>query len=157
MIEEDYLMRLVRRFASALARISGLKNAQQYPEALEAIDQAYQDLFGVNSKFVFVLSEKDLLALMQSGGALDADKAVIMAGLLVEEAETQERQGRPEESRPRYRKALNLLLEAVRSGRETSFPDLRARIEGLMLRLSVERTPEIEALLSQYKGNKEEA
>jgi hypothetical protein len=157
MIEEDYLMRLIRRFASALVQISGLKNAEHYPQALEAVDQTYQDLFGVNSKFVFVLSEKDLLALMQSGRALDADKAVIMAGLLNEEAEIQERQGRPEESWPRYRKALNLLLEVVRSGRETSIPDLRARIEGLILKLSDERTPEIEAMLSQYKRNKEEA
>lgn len=142
MIQEDYLMRLIRRFASALARILGLKNALQYPQALEAIDQAYQELFGVNSRFVFVLSEKDLLALMQSGGVLDADKAVIMAGLLKEEAEIHERLCRPEESRPRYQKGLNLLLEAFLSGHETSFPDLGSRIESLIGKIPDDEMPE---------------
>ncbi len=145
MIREDYLIRLVRRFTSALAQILGLKNAEQYPEALETIDQAYQELFGVNSRFIFVLSEKDLLALMMSGGVLDADKAVVMGSLLRVEAEIYESQGRPEESRPRYLKALNLLLEAFFSGRETSFPDPPApglRIEDLIGKIPEDEIPE---------------
>ena len=142
MIKEDYLIRLIRQFTSALARILGLKNALQYPQALEAIDQGYQELFGVNSRFVFILSEKDLLALMKSGRALDADKAIVMAGLLKEEAECYERQDLPEESRPRNLKALNLLLEAFLSGRETSFPDLGAQIEGLVAKCPESEFPE---------------
>jgi hypothetical protein len=142
MIREDYLIRLVRQFTSALARVLGLKNALQYPQALEAIDQAYQELFGVNSRFVFIVSEKDLLGLMKSGRALDADKAIVMAGLLREEAECYEKQGRQEESRPRHLKALNLLLEAFLSGRETSFPDLGAQIQGLVAKRPEGELPE---------------
>jgi tetratricopeptide (TPR) repeat protein len=153
MIEEDYLIRLIRRFTSALARILGLKNALQYPQALEAIDQAYQELFGVNSRFVLILSEKDLLGLMKSGRALDPDKAIVMAGLLKEEAECYERQGRQEESRPRYLKALNLLLEAFLSGRETSFPDLGSRIEELAVKLREEGlSVEARERLSQFRN-----
>jgi len=153
MIKEDYLIRLIRQFTSALARILGLKNALQYPQALEAIDQAYQELFGVNSRFVLILSEKDLLGLMKSGRALDADKAIVMAGLLREEAECYEKQGRPEESRPRYLKALNLLLEAFLSGRETSFPDLGSRIEELAVKLREEGlSVEARERLSQFRN-----
>ncbi len=153
MIEEDYLVRLIRQFTSALARIPGFKNALQYPQALEAIDQAYQELFGVNSRFVLILSEKDLLGLMKSGRALDADKAIVMAGLLREEAECYERQGRPEESRPRNLKALNLLLEAFLSGRETSFPDLGSRIEELAVKLREEGlSVEARERLSQFRN-----
>jgi len=153
MIREDYLIRLIRQFTSALARILGLKNALQYPQALEAIDQAYQELFGVNSRFVLILSEKDLLGLMKSGRALDADKAIVMAGLLREEAECYERQGRQEESRPRYLKALNLLLEAFLSGRETSFPDLGSRIEELAVKLREEGlSVEARERLSQFRN-----
>lgn len=156
MIKEDYLMRLVRRFTSALARIAGLKTSEQYPQALEAIDQAYQEIFGVNSQFVFVLSEKDLVNLMKTGGTLDPDKAIVMAGLLKEEAECYERQHRGKESRPRYLKAVNLLLEAFFSGRETSFPNLNEKIEGLAGKLKEEGlAPETrDRLLRFRKGPK---
>lgn len=144
-------MRLVRRFTSALARIMALKTTEQYPEALEAVDQAYQELFGVNSQFIIVLSEKDLLALMQSGGGLDPDKAIVMAGLLKVEAEIYERQNRGEESQPRNRKALNLLLEAALSGRETSFPDLNTRIEELIGKIPEGDMPEVtKERIAQY-------
>jgi hypothetical protein len=138
MLKEDYLMRLVRQFTSTLARIVGLKKAEQYPQALEAINQAYQEIFGVNSRFVYVLSEQDLLRLMESGGTLDPDKAIVMAGLLTEEAECYERQNQLNECRPRHLKALSLLLEASFSGRETSFPDLPEKIEGLVGKLKEE-------------------
>lgn len=138
MIKEDYLLRLIRQFTSALARITGFKTSEQYPQALEAIDKAYQDLFGVNSKFVLVLAEKDLLHLLETGGTLDPDKAIAMAGLLKEEAECFERQDQPKESRPRHLKALSLLLAASSSGRETSFPNLREKIEELTEKLKGE-------------------
>jgi hypothetical protein len=90
---------------------------------------------------------------MKSGRALDADKAIVMAGLLREEAECYERQGLPEESRPRYLKALNLLLEAFLSGRETSFPDLGSRIEELAVKLREEGlSVEARERLSQFRN-----
>ena len=47
MFSEDYILRMIRMATAALAQIIGLKKAGQYQQALQAIDQALEEVISV--------------------------------------------------------------------------------------------------------------
>jgi len=113
----DYIMRLIEQFFRALAGILLKKNKQQYTGALSEIASVYQNLLGLDSRQVRSLSYEELIEWLKIGGRFDAEKCLILATLLKEEAEIQELAGRPMDDglHAETVKAFLLLREALLS------------------------------------------
>jgi tetratricopeptide (TPR) repeat protein len=110
MIERDYLMRMMAQLAAVLARVLGAKNARNYAEALQIVQDAYGELFGVQSELVEQMDAATLALLLS-----DWEKIKGLASLLREEGDVLLLQGKQEKGCEKYEKALALYQEAVRS------------------------------------------
>jgi len=107
MIERDYLMRLFQQLANVLARIMRAREQEKYDDAQDAIDEAYGELFGLNETLVGVMSAESLAQLLGDG-----EKTKALARLLKEEGELCELQDDPTQAALKYKKSLELYLEA---------------------------------------------
>ena len=107
MIERDYLMRMMQQLANVLARIMRAREQEKYDEAQDAIDGAYGELFGLNATLLDVMSAESLAQLLG-----DREKTKSLARLFKEEAELRELQDDPTQATIKYKKSLELYLEA---------------------------------------------
>jgi len=109
----DYLKRMIEQFGEFLLGIKRLAEGEQYAEALEAIDAAFKESLGMDSKFIND-APVDYLVLMTSVGRVgDVDKTMVLADLLNAEAEVYEMQGDYTQSNRRYQVALEVLTTVV--------------------------------------------
>jgi len=151
MINKDYILRLIEQFAKVLAKILKLIMNQQHPEALKTIDQTFQHLFGFNSKFINSISDDDLIEMMKSGEALDADKCIMIALLLKAEGDVYDAQSNLDESYDRYLRSLLLLLEAFSADSDANLSTHYSEIGTIINKLQDEELPdEIKSKLLRY-------
>ena len=89
MIRRDYILRMIEEFVRALVRMRGLRKAERWGEAVQAVDLEFKKLLDGGADSVMQLSEKELLArLSQADGTADMrEKAFIVAALLSEAGE----------------------------------------------------------------------
>jgi hypothetical protein len=111
-IREDYLMRLIRQVAQALARMVSRRAAADPAGALAAADAAY-DALGVPREMCDVVDTPTLVETLRH-----PDKIRAMARLSWEEGHTYKAMGDPLTAFSRYRRALELFLEARAAGQE---------------------------------------
>ena len=111
MYREDYILRIIREAGEALRRILGLREAGDCAAAQLHIDRAYSGLLGLSSAVAGKMHSADLLRLLSFAGKADGERVKVLAQLLKVEGDVRALQGRTEESRDRYLKALDLLLE----------------------------------------------
>lgn len=154
MFREDYILRIVRQATQILARILGLRQTHQYPEALALIDEMFAEFFGLRSVIVNHLSERDLIAMAAVGQEVDTGRLLILAELLKAEGDIHADQGSTAESYSRYLKSLNLFLEIARLAKTTELPEEFSKIESIADQLKTTGLP-VEtqaALLSYYEA-----
>ena len=106
MYREDWLHRLIRQFAEALARIAGLRKAGDYQAARAAADRLYEEL-GIPRELVDVVDTPTLASMLGR-----ADKMRAAAMLLWEEGHIVKATGDPVHAHLKYRRAHELFLEA---------------------------------------------
>jgi len=106
MYREDYLMRMIRQLAEALARIAGLRKAGDLRQALDAVDRLYDEL-GIPRELVDVVDTPTLAGML---GRPDKIRAAAM--LLWEEGHLYKAKGDPLAAFAKYRRAHELFLEA---------------------------------------------
>jgi hypothetical protein len=102
----DFLERLIQQIAEAIARIAGLSRQGRSDEALVVVDQTYRGL-GVDPEALRRLDSRSLAMLHGPPEKLRA-----LARLCELEAEILEKLGRQSAARERWRRALELVLEA---------------------------------------------
>ncbi len=88
MLRDDYVMRMVRQLAAAIARIAGLRNIGRDEEALAEIERVWGELFGLPPGLLDSMSPEALEAFL---GA--PEKTRLVAELLRHEADLLERRG----------------------------------------------------------------
>lgn len=106
MIREDYLIRMIRQIAEALARMAARRSSGQLEQAMREGDAAY-DLLGVPRELCEVVDTPTLAGMLR-----DPDKIRAMARLSWEEGRILEGKGDPLAGFARTRRALELFLEA---------------------------------------------
>lgn len=136
MIRNDYLMRLIEQFTQALAIALGFKRAKEYPKALSVIRNTLQQVFGVDAGFIDAIHEEDLLILLKSTGAIDPDRAVMIAALEKLAGEIYEAQGLEEEAYYAYLKSLTLYLEVLLSDGDALLKDYIPEIDSLLAKFT---------------------
>lgn len=136
MFRNDYVMRMIEQFGNALGVMLGLKRELKPQEALELLEQTYKRLFGLNPNLIRALSERDLTDLLNRQGEATAEKMLVIAGLMKEEASLSAMLDRPDAGRRLGLKSLNLTLMAARDNTAVPWLDIRGQVEELLELLS---------------------
>lgn len=103
----DYLMRLIRQLVDFIARISGYNRSGEHDKALVEAARAWEDLLDVPRELVDVTDTPTLAAMLR-----EPQKMRAAAQLLIEEGKAFAGKRDPMTASLRYRKALELYLEA---------------------------------------------
>jgi hypothetical protein len=106
MFREDYIMRLVRQVAEVLARMVNRRAAGDHRAAIQQADELY-DTLGVPREMCDVVDTPTLAASLRH-----PDKMRALARISWEEGHAHKALGDPLTAFARYRRALELLLEA---------------------------------------------
>jgi len=137
MIRRDYILRMIEELAEALARIRSLKHGRRWAEAGDELDAEFKKLVGNGAQAVAQLSETELLARVMQGGPthLVRDKTLMLLTLLTEAGDVAAAEGREDESRECYLKALHLLLDVLARNEAFECPGFVPKVETLVVAL----------------------
>jgi tetratricopeptide (TPR) repeat protein len=136
MFSDDYILKIIRQATAVFAKIIGLKNAEQYREALQVIDQTLEQLIGLDVEIIRLLDDESLYTLLMKEDVLDLEKLGFIADLFKEEGDIHKLQGQIEESINCYIRSLNYSL-IVGINSETSHPiELSQKIDELLQKLA---------------------
>jgi hypothetical protein len=113
LFSEDFILRMIRLATAALAQIIGLKKSGQYLQALQAVDQALEEVLGLKADLIRAMDDESLLSALTQQNRLDTDRLIILADLFTEEADILSRQGKPAASQASALRALNFYLDVV--------------------------------------------
>lgn len=141
MLTEDYLIRMINQAIAALATIAGLKKAGQHREALQAVDQAVEQLLGLRAELVKQMDEQSLLAALTPGSKLDTRRLALIADLFAEQGEIFAAMGRVVASKDSFQRALNFKLEVALSETAEANEELPEKIDFLVGNLVVADLP----------------
>ena len=136
MLSEDYLIRMIRQVAAVIAKIIGLKMAGQYQEALQAIDQALEQLLGMDADLVKLLDDESIYKVITINELLDLERLGIIADLFTEEGDILKLQKQKPESDNCYFRSLNYYL-MMSMNKDPSQPNaLSPKIDELIQKLT---------------------
>ena len=136
-------MRMITQAIAALLKIMGLRQAGQFEQAQEAIDQTLEGLLGLKADLIKRLDDEALLRAVTLNDQVDVRRLEIISDLFCEQGEVYAAQGKMTESRESYRRALFGYLEtglASESGQMD--PELNQKINSLLSILNVENLSE---------------
>ncbi len=145
MYTEDFILRMINQAMAVLLQVLGFKRAGQRQEALQAIDQALEMLLGLRASLLRQLDEAKILQMLTAQGELDIDRLALLADIYYEEGEIQAAEGKADESRQAYNRALRFYLEAALDPRSGGLPgmapDKLARMAALASQIEAARLP----------------
>jgi len=143
MLRRDYILRMVEQFVQMLARMAALKNGERWDEVSGTLDEEFEKLLGEDAATVARLSEEDLrVRLMREGPTqLVREKTLMLATLLKEAGDAAAAQGRADEARDFFLKALHLLLGELGTDDVSECPAFVPKIEALVAVLRGGDTP----------------
>ena len=107
MEREDYIHRLIRQFAEALARLAGARDRGDHKKVIAEAERAWDELLGHPRAILDVIDTPTFASMLR-----DAEKMRIAAKLLVEEGKVRTASGDPVHAGICYRRAMELTLEA---------------------------------------------
>src|SRR4051794_16058380 len=84
MIRRDYILRMIEEFTQALARITSLKQAQDWQAASKQVEEEFRKLVGADPTTIAQLSETELLAKIMLAGPTQSvhDRTLMVTALL---------------------------------------------------------------------------
>jgi hypothetical protein len=136
MFENDYVMRIVKQVAEAIARMLNLSDDGDHDRALREADDAW-DLLGVPRELVAAVDTRTLAGLLRGPEGMR-----LAAELSLNEGKVLEAKRDPMNAFASYRRALELILEA--RARAPKDDDLE------LIRYLVKRVPQ-EYLPEEYR------
>lgn len=111
--DRDYILRMVREFATFLARIVRSKDGRQEEHTIADIDQAARTYVGMGLDLLEALPSEQLTLMLSIGGTLDVNRAYATGRLLAERADMAGRVGNDDLADALRAKALQLLVDAA--------------------------------------------
>jgi hypothetical protein len=107
MYREDYLMRLIQQLAEFVARVAGFNRKGEHDQALTAAARAWDELLDAPREVIAGADSAALATLLR-----DPAKIRAAAQLCHEEGRALQGKGDPVHAQLRYRRGLELVLEA---------------------------------------------
>jgi hypothetical protein len=136
MSQRDYILRIAQEFGNALAQVLYNRQIKDYAAAHKLIDEQSKQVFGMGIGFMRSVPEETLLSMLTSLDTLDTEKCWLLAILLKTEGDIFEDQGNASESYYSYSRSLNLFLEVLLLGTNSSDRNNVPEIDDLLSRLS---------------------
>jgi hypothetical protein len=112
MYTEDFIKRMIGQMVSVLLHIAHLKQARQFQQAQQAIDQSLEQLLGLRADLLKQLDDEVIFRMLTLQDHLDVERVVVIAELFKLEGDILAEQGNLAESQQSYLRALNFYLEA---------------------------------------------
>lgn len=141
MIREDYIMRMIEQLVKVLAKILFNKESENYQEAINNIESAFNNILGLDYNLISALSDKDIISLLKiskDNASLEI-KCIIIAKLLKEKAEINNLINNENLNLVYdYQKALSLFLEGILNNKNVDI-DLRSYhvdVEEIMIKIN---------------------
>jgi hypothetical protein len=106
-MREDYIMRLIKQLADAIARMAGFNRKRDWDAALAESERAWSDLLDVPRGVVEVVDTPTLASMLR-----EPEKMRAAAELLIAEARALTGKGDPLNAAVQSRRAIELYLEA---------------------------------------------
>jgi len=107
MFREDYLLRLIQQLADFVAAVAGLNRKGEHDKALVAAEQAWGKLLDAPRELIDAVDTPTLAGMLREPAKLRA-----AAQLFYEEGRALAGKGDPLHAAIRYRRAMELILEA---------------------------------------------
>jgi tetratricopeptide (TPR) repeat protein len=112
MFSEDYILRMISQAVAVLVKIAGFRQAKQYGQAQQAIDQSLEQLLGLRPDLLKQLDDEVIFRTLTLQDRLDTERVVVIAELFKAEGDLLADQNRLVESQQSYLRALSFFLEA---------------------------------------------
>ena len=135
MFTEDYLMRIISQTLAVLMYAVGLRKAGKYSEALQMIEQAFQELTGLSSNLIDQMDDASLLSMLTTSGQLDIGRLAILGDLYQEEGAIFFKLDQPVPGTFAYARALRFILELVLTDESDLSPESMLKINALVQKL----------------------
>jgi hypothetical protein len=148
---EDYLMRIINQAVGGLMIAIGLKKAGKFSEALQAIQQAIEQLTTLPANVVDQMDDSNLLSMLTGQGQLDVGRLATLADLYQEQGEILFKLDQPVQGCSAFGRALRFLLEVALS--EAAIPPTEniGKVEVLVQKIKGSDLPiETQLALSDY-------
>jgi hypothetical protein len=110
---QDYIMRLVQQIAAMLAAIIAKRRAGQIAEARQEIEATCLQTIGLPLNTVRRMPPDALAQHLLASGGNRYPRAMMLAELLIQEAEIIETQGEPQQALASYLHAFCLLFDSM--------------------------------------------
>lgn len=136
----DYFMRIIEQLGAMLAKLTAFQRAGEHAQAQGELERLCQQHAGMSLAELKGSSPEAVAARLQDGGGRRYPRAVLLAEVLVRDAQVREAAGGPAAALPGYVHAFCLLADSVGvfSLEEQAF--LRPKVQALAHRLSGLRT-----------------
>lgn len=153
MLQRDFLLKHLETFSKAIAEVLYKRKDNQLDEALRRVQATFETDGEAAELYHMPLDE--FLGHVDYMENFDAQKWVLAAELLFEEAEIHEEKGDREQSVICFIKTLHLVLEAILSDPETYRPKEIGRVENIVRRVGQANLPaSTMRLLSDFEESK---
>ena len=151
MFTEDYLMRIINQTIAALMTAIGLRKAGKNSEALQAIQQAIEQLTTLPANLIDQMDDAIILSMLSAQGQLNIGRLAILADLYQEEGEILFKLEQPAQGFISFVRALRFTLEVVLSEDDNLSSENIGKVEGLVQRLKGRTFPvETQLALSDF-------
>jgi hypothetical protein len=133
-IRKDYILRMIEQFGAIWARLLTQVRAGLFGDARATLDNAYQQLLGLNFDTVRARSSGELLARLQFGvsPADGHERCCVLAALLVAEGELAANGHDPDLAATYEGKALDIVLALRLHQPDLPLPDYAPTVERLV-------------------------
>lgn len=111
-MSQDYILRLIEQFGALLASIMAKRKAGQVAEAQQELDAWCFQAVGMSLRLVRQMSPGALHQHIYGSGSNDYQRAILLAELLIQDAEMLEAGGEPQQALVANLHAFNLLFDA---------------------------------------------
>ena len=143
MYTEDFILRMINQAVAVLLQIAGFRQAKQYQQAQQAIDQSLEQLLGLRADLLKQLDDDVIFRMLTLQGHLDIERVLVVAELFKAEGDILADQNRMVESQQKYLRALIFYLEANLSDQNISPPTkLVEQVEWLVSQAAILPLPD---------------
>lgn len=136
MLTEDYFMRMINQMLAVLTKILYLKEAGQYQEAQQIINQSLEELLGIPADLLKGMDDSSVMNILTTQGELVSDRLYTVAKLFELEGDLLIDQYRPKEANLDHMRALTFFLEIAIEGENQYSSEIHEKIDNLQQKLS---------------------
>jgi hypothetical protein len=150
---EDYLLRLARQMGQVLAALLGSRKEGRHEEAQQEIENLCLESIGLSWRTVRQSSPEALLEHLQKAGALRHHRAILLAELLIQEAEMSEAEDRISDAIRARLQAFCLISDVLDMLTEEDLTVYRPKLEELARQLEpMSAHPYLQEKLRAFRG-----